>query len=161
MAELDGRLFRRVGSHFEPNDLAAQEMLESVKDGETVVLTYKKSRSAKNLAHYHVLLRAALDHMDQYQDTDALGDTVKLAVGHVRPIQKLDGEVILMPKSIAETAMDEDEFRRFKNRAIYILNRELGFDIVGYCEENYRRRQAKRSNLTHPEDRPEASRISL
>ena len=155
MAELDGRSFRRVGSCFEPADLAAQEMLETVKDGDTVVLTYRKSRSAKNLAHWHVLLRAAIDHLEGFQDTDALGDAVKVAVGHVKPLQKLDGEIIYMPKSIAELAMNEDEFKRFKARGIYVLNQLLGFDIVEYAEENYRRRTAGRSNLPEPDDRPE------
>lgn len=155
MAELDGRLFKRVGNRFEPADQVAQEMLETVKDGDTVVLSYRKTRSAKNLAHYHVLLRAALDHLDQFQDADSLGDTLKIAVGHVRPVISFDGEVILIPKSIAEAAMDEDEFRRFKNRAIWKLNEQLGFDIVEYTEENYRRRTASRSNLPVPDDRPE------
>lgn len=156
MAELDGRLFRRVGSHFEAADLVAQEMLETVKDGDTVVLTYRKSRSAKNLAHWHVLLRAALDHLEGFQDPDSLGDAVKVAVGHVKPLQKLDGEIIYMPKSIAELAMNEDEFKRFKARGIYVLNQLLGFDIVEYAEENYKRRNASRSNLPDaPDDRPE------
>jgi len=155
MAELDGRLFRRVGSRFEAADLAAQEMLEAVKDGDTVVLTYRKSRSAKNLAHWHVLLRAAIDHLEGFQDTDALGDAVKVAVGHVKPLQKLDGEIIYMPKSIAEMAMNEDEFRRFKARGIYVLNQLLGFDIVEYAEENYKRRNANRSNAPETDDRPE------
>jgi|SRR5882672_969750 len=156
MAELDGRNFRRIGSHFEPADLAAQELLETVKDGDTVVLTYRKSRSAKNLAHWHVLLRAALDHLEGFQDADALGDAVKVAVGHVKPLQKLDGGIIYMPKSIAELAMNEDEFKRFKARGVYVLNQLLGFDIVEYCEENYKRRNASRSNLpTPPDNRPE------
>ncbi len=157
MAELDGRSFRRVGNHFAPDDLAAQEMLETVKDGQTVILTYRKSRSAKNLAHWHVLLRAALDHLEGFQDADSLGDAVKVAVGHVRLLQKLDGEIIYMPKSIAETAMHEDEFQRFKARGIYVLNQLLGFDIVEYAEENYKRRTQSRSNLslTDMGDRPE------
>jgi hypothetical protein len=142
MAELDGRLFQRVGNHFVPADLAAQEMLETIKDGESIVLSYRKSRSAKNLAHWHVIVRAALDHLEGFQDTDALSDAIKVAVGHVRPIQKLDGEMIFMPKSIAETAMKEDEFQRFKARGIYVLNQLLGFDIVEYAEENYRRRRS-------------------
>jgi hypothetical protein len=153
MAELDGRLFRRVGNRFEAADQVAQEMLETVKDGDTIVLSYRKSRSAKNLAHWHVLLRAALDHLEGFQDADALGDAVKVAVGHVKPLQKLDGEIIYMPKSIAELAMNEDEFKRFKARGIYVLNQLLGFDIVEYAEENYKRRTANRSNLPEPPDR--------
>lgn len=156
MAELEGRLFQRVGNHFVPADLAAQEMLETVKDGDSIVLSYRKTRSAKNRAHFFVLLHAALDHLEGFQDADSLADAIKIAVGHVRPIQKTNGEIIYLPKTISDAAMSEDEFRRFKNRAIYVLNQLLGFDIVEYTEENYRRRTAGRSNLpTASDDRPE------
>ena len=156
MAELEGRLFQRVGNHFVPADLAAEEMLQTVKDGDSVVLSYRKTRSAKNRAHFFILLHAALDHLEGFQDADALADAIKIAVGHVRPIMKTDGEIIYIPKTIADNSMSEDEFRRFKNRAVYVLNQLLGFDIIAYAEENYKRRTASRSNLPScADDRPE------
>lgn len=140
MAELDGRLFRRVGNRLSPEDFAAEEMLEAIKDNDCAVIFVRKAdNSDKSRNHWFLLLHAALDHLEGFQDEDSLSDAIKVAVGHTRPIHKLDGEIIFLPKSISKAAMKEAEFQRFKNRGIYVLNQLLGFDIVEHVEQKRNR----------------------
>ena len=65
--------------------------------------------------------------------------------------------MIFLPKSINFASMGEDEFRRFKNRALYYLSRILGFDAVDLLPEiDARNARNWPSNAGPPlDDRPE------
>ena len=136
MAEYDSRLFRRIGNTLSPEDFAAEELLQTVKDGEFCTLTLRKpDRSDKNRNHWFLCLHAALEHLEGFQDVDALSDAIKTGVGHLRPSKQIDGQIHFLPKSIAKDKMNEDQFKRFKARGIFVLNQLLGFDIVEYVEQ--------------------------
>lgn len=86
MGDLEGRLFERRGNHFVPVDFGAQDMVESIPEGGTVLLSHRKPRSGKNHAHFFAILNKAIDHLDGYQDVDDLLDAIKIAVGHTRTV---------------------------------------------------------------------------
>ena len=133
--DLNGRLFERRGNHMVPADLAAQELVQSFKEGQKVLMDVKSPRSAANHAHFFALLHKALDHLPGFADEDALLDSIKLASGHCRQIMLVDGTLVFVPKSIRFAALDELKFRRFKERAIYILSELLGFDALTLLPE--------------------------
>lgn len=47
-----------------------------------------------------------------------------------------ESKIVWLPKSINWDQMDEDDFRRFKNRCIYVLGQLLGFDPMELMEQN-------------------------
>jgi hypothetical protein len=146
--DLNGRMFERKGMHLVPCDLASAELVESLKEGQRVLIELKKPRHPEHSARFHAICREALRHLEGFQDQEALLDAIKVAVGHVKPVAKLglvkqpDGsmkyEVVGMdyePKSIRFEAMDEESFTRFEKRAFYVLSHLLGFDAEELARE--------------------------
>ena len=136
MRDLDGRIFERRGDHFVPGDYGALEMVQSVPEGKQVLLYHRTPRSPKNHAHYRSILAKAVPHLEIFNDVENLHDAVKIAVGHTRPVyRKIPGsndkwEIIMIPDTTNFAAMTEDEFKRYKNRALYVLTDWLGFDAI-------------------------------
>jgi hypothetical protein len=151
MADLNGRMFERRGNHLVPSDLAAQEMVESLPEGKAVLMDMRRARSVRNHAHLFAILRVATEQLDGYPDEETLLDAVKIATNLTRPVTLASGEIIWIPKSINWAAMPEDEFRRWKNRALYVLGQLLGVDPQQLLEEV----GAKNGRNYSRDDRPE------
>jgi hypothetical protein len=134
MADLEGRAFIREGNVLAPADLAAQEYLESVPDKTKVLLSWRRPRHIENHQHFFAILHACCEQLE-YADEDELLDALKMAVNHVRPVRKIDGEIVFMPKSIKFAEMQEDKFQRFKLRALHVLGQLLGVDPVTLLKE--------------------------
>jgi hypothetical protein len=134
MTDLNGRLFERIGGHLVPADIAAEEFVQSLPEHKKILLDHREPRHPENHAHFFAIIHAACEQLD-YADEDELLDAVKMAVNHVRPIRKFDGEIIFLPKSINFASMAEDKFQRFKNRALYVLAQLLGVDSVTLLKE--------------------------
>lgn len=130
MADLDAKGFIRRGNCLVPADFVAEEWLQAMPNGKEVLIDWRKPRHPENHRHLFAILRLAVEHLEDYADTDSLLDALKIATGHVRPVMKADGEMIFLPKSINFASMGEEEFKRFKNRALYVLSRILGFDAT-------------------------------
>lgn len=133
--DLSGRMFERQGNHFVPCDFMAEEFVQSLPEGKKVLLDFKKPRSPENHAHFFALLHKALEHLQGFEDEEALLDCIKIAVGHTRPVMLRNGDVAFLPKSIRFAAMPEDQFKRFKDRALYVLSELLGFDAITLLPE--------------------------
>lgn len=145
MADLQAKHFIRKGSRLEPADFVAEEWLEQFPEGTEISITARRSRSSKNHKHFFAVLHYAFKHLEAYQSEDDLLDAIKIACGHTRPVMKQDGEVIWLPKSIDWDNMGEEEFKRFKNRAIYVLDQLCGFDVIGAFEDEIRARERARA----------------
>ena len=150
MRDLDGRNFIKRDGSLVPADEFAEEFLSSIPADKEVIVTVRRPRSPSNHRHFFALLRKACDHMQEHKrdglptmaDEQELLDAIKLAVGHAQPRQRLDGTVIFVPKSIDFASMPEDAFKRFKNRALYVLGQLLGFDPLMLLDERERERVA-------------------
>ncbi len=135
MADLDAKGFIRRGKCLVPADFVAEEWLDAIPEGKEVLIDWRKPRHPENHRHFFAILRLAVEHIDSYDDTESLLDALKIACNHVRPVMKADGEMIFLPKSINFASLGEEEFKRFKNRALYVLSRILGFDAVTLLPE--------------------------
>lgn len=135
MADLDAKAFLRRGNCLVPADFVAEEWLHSVPNGKEVLIDWRKPRHPENHRHFFAILRLAAEHLPDYPDTDSLLDALKIACGHTRPVMKADGEMIFLPKSINFASMGEEQFKHFKNRALWVLSRILGFDAVSLLPE--------------------------
>ena len=153
MADLDSKGFIRRGNYLSPADFVAEEWLQSIPEGKEILIDWRKPRHPENHRHFFAILRLASDQLENYPDTDSLLDALKIACNHVRPVMKADGNMIFLPKSINFASLGEEEFKRFKNRALYVLSQILGFDAVTLLPEIEQRNT--RSNFGLPDDRPE------
>jgi hypothetical protein len=133
--DLSGKLFERVGNHLVPADLHAQEFVESLKERQKLLVDAKTPRSPENHAHFFAILHKSLEHLEGFADEDALLDSLKMATGHVRQIMLVNGDMVFIPKSIRFAAMPEDQFKRFKERAMHVLTILLGFDAAILSKE--------------------------
>lgn len=122
--------------------------MQTVPDRKEVLIDWRKPRHPENHRHLFAILRVAVEHLEDYADTESLLDALKIATGHVRPVMKADGEMIFLPKSINFAAMGEEEFKRFKNRALYVLSRILGFDATTLLPEI----EARNARMTYDFD---------
>lgn len=130
MSDLNGRLFERRGKLFVPADFMAEEFIEKIAEGRKVLLDIKTPRSPENHAHFFAILHTAWTHLsDEYHDEEVLLDAVKIAVRHVRMVVQIDGSVKALPKSISFSAMGEEKFRLFKDRALQVLAGRLGVSV--------------------------------
>lgn len=160
MADLSGRMFERRGNHLVPSDLAAQEMVQALPEGKAVLMDMRRARSPKNHAHLFAILKVACENLEGYPDTETLLDALKLATHLTRPVMMPDGKIVWIPKSINWAAMPEDEFQRWKARALFVLGQLLGVDPQQLLEETgIRNGRAPRSDFDDPpagaDDRPE------
>lgn len=154
MADLDAKGFIRRGNCLVPADFVAEEWLQALPEGKEVLIDWRKPRHPENHRHFFAILRLACEHLPDYPDTDSLLDALKIAVNHVRPVMKANGDMIFLPKSINFASMGEEEFKRFKNRTLYVLSRILGFDAVSLLPE-IDDRNRRHNNGPPLDDRPE------
>lgn len=157
MADLSAKGFIRRGNCLVPADYNAEDWLKSVPDGKEVLIDWRKPRHPENHRFLFSVLNLAVEHLDEHADVESLLDCLKIACGHVRPVVKADGEVIYLPKSINYSSMSEQDFVRFKNRALYVLSRILGFDATELLPEvDDRNRRANTGYDDRPEPPPSA-----
>lgn len=133
--DLDGRCFVRRGRTLVPRDFAADEMLDAIGDGKEVIVLIRRARSPAHHRWFFKLLRSVVQNTDDFSDEEELLDAVKHATGHVERRMLLDGSVYMAPRSINFAAMDEFKFKRFVDRALFVLSRALGFDPVELMHE--------------------------
>lgn len=148
MADLAGRMFERRGNYLVPSDLAAQEMVQTLPEGKAVLMDMRRARSAKNHAHLFAILKVACEQLEGYPDIETLLDAIKIATHLTRPVKLASGEIVWIPKSINWAAMPEDEFQRWKARALYVLGQLLGVDPQQLLEEV----GAQNGRVSRPDD---------
>jgi hypothetical protein len=147
MSDLEGRCFVRRGNALLPVDFAADEMLADIKEGQEVIVTYRKPRSPEHHRFFFAMLRKVCEATGLWQDEDALLDAVKLATNHVRKVRRMDGEVLELPRSINFASLPQDPFRRFVNRAKYVISVATGIDpeeLMKEVDETQRRAPSHR-----------------
>lgn len=133
--DLDGRAFVKRNGALWPADGAAREFLDELPDRKEVLVTVRRVRSAVHHRWFFSLLRHVVDQTDDFGSEEELLDAVKLATGHVERRMMLDGRMWLAPRSISFAAMGQDAFRRFVDRALFVLNRALGIDCEALVRE--------------------------
>jgi hypothetical protein len=74
---------------------------------------------------FHHLLNMVIEAGAWDGDHDELVDYVKIGVGHMKPAVRVNGEVVMVPKSISPEKMDGPTFRRFFDRAVFLVSTRL------------------------------------
>lgn len=143
MSDLDGICMIRRNGALVPADAHAAEFLESLKDGREIIVSVRKARNPLHHRLFFALLRKVVENSEDWNTEEELLDAVKMATGHVERRHRLDGEEYLVPRSISFAAMDQIKFRRFFDRAVWLLaTKVLGCtpdELLGEVDETQRR----------------------
>jgi hypothetical protein len=109
-----------------PADEAAKQAVKRWKMGETLKCSVRKPRCYKNHKHYFALLNLTFENQERYTSFEHFRKAVQIAAGHVDELITLDGEVVLLPKSIAYDALDEMEFCKVFGETMAVCAKMLG-----------------------------------
>jgi hypothetical protein len=109
-----------------PADEEAKQAVKRWKMGETLRCSVRKPRCYRNHKHYFALLSLTYDNQDRYTNFEHFRKAVQIEAGHVDELIRLDGEIVLIPKSIAYDALDEMEFAKVFGETMTVCARILG-----------------------------------
>jgi len=130
-------LLKRIGSTLIPSSDESAEIFSKLKEGEEILVEYKKHRNVGNHRRLFSMLQGVVHSTDKYKSVDELLDTIKLLSGHFITVVNHRGELQHIPKSINFASMSEDKFKEFFSKAIDIVLEfvpEQDMDsILRYC----------------------------
>ncbi len=109
-----------------PADEEAKQAVKRWKIGETLKCSVRKPRCYTNHKRYFGLLNLTFENQERYTSFEHFRKAVQIAAGHVDELITLDGEVVLMPKSIAYDALDEMEFSKVFGETMKVCAKILG-----------------------------------
>lgn len=126
MTDINGRIFTRRGGALVPADDHAREILHGVKEGQSVMVSVRKVRSARQHRLAWGLAQKLSEAVDWLHDREDAMDYLKIKARHVRYlIEPRTGEVTMVPKSIAYASCPQDTFNRLFNRMVWIICTEI------------------------------------
>jgi hypothetical protein len=106
-----------------------------VSEGAAVQVTVRQSRSGKHHRRYWAVLTKIVEATDSYPSADHLHESLKFALGYVRPMRHLSGKLTFIPDSTAFDAMDQVEFNACYERAMAKLAEAFGVNPDELLEE--------------------------
>jgi hypothetical protein len=108
-----------------PVDDQGLDILCSLKEGREVMVHIHAARNPRQHRLLFALLKMAIDGGAWEGDTDSLLDYIKFGVGHTRTSIDPAGKVHIVPKSINYESMAQDAFRKFFDRAVWLVCHRL------------------------------------
>ncbi len=123
-------LMRRGRGMLFPIGKFDEERLAELPEGATIEVTIKRRRSNPQNALYWATLANVVAATDSYPSADHLHDAIKMALGFTMPVKMLNGELIYVPDSTAFGKMDAAQFKSFFDRAMELLNKLTGYDVL-------------------------------
>lgn len=105
-------LKRGLQPTFAATDDEGLAMFRKLKPGEEVWCEIKKARNPKHHRQYFALLHLVFDNQEKYRHFEHFRKAVQVAAGHVDELITLEGEVLLIPKSVDYASLDEIEFSK-------------------------------------------------
>jgi hypothetical protein len=119
---------RRVGSTLQCVSAMDQELLTSYGEGVDLEVNISRKRSLPQLRLYWSILGKVVEATDAYPTAEHLHDAIKLELGYVRPIRKIDGSLRFLPDSVALHEMEQPDFQVYFDRAMQLIAQTFGFD---------------------------------
>lgn len=126
-------LMRRKGSALFPVSQADDEILQELGEGDVEVI-FKQRRSLPQLRKYWAMLSDVVAATDSYPTAEHLHEALKLATGYTATITTLQGQVIVVPDSVAFSRMGPGEFKGFFDRAVRLISETYGIDPLALNE---------------------------
>lgn len=117
---------RKTLSGWEPADDEAKAVYRKHKLGDVVRGDITKPRNYQHHKQYFALLNLTYENQDRYRNFEHFRKAVQIEAGHVDELITLDGQVVLLPKSIDYSTLDELEFSVVFGQTMTVCARILG-----------------------------------
>lgn len=114
-------LLVKTGNRLAAADPISDETISSIKEGEIVTATIRRARKVKHHRKFFKLLSVIHENQSVYPTVDDLLDVIKIATGYSKEVKTLDGNIIIVPKSIRFAKMDQTAFEQFYNSVIDLV----------------------------------------
>lgn len=85
--------------------------VENMEVGETLQFSWKQPRSPRFHRMFFGMLGVLFDQQEQFADVDQLRAWLTVGAGYCEFVPGPKGRMVALPKSIAWTSMDDNEFR--------------------------------------------------
>lgn len=108
-----------------PDCEETEKAMQKVKNGESILIEYKKSRNIGFHKRAFALLNLVLQNQDKYKNINDLLVEFKLKAGHYEEHITMKKGIIYIPKSISFSEMDELEFNEIYSKFIDIALRDF------------------------------------
>jgi hypothetical protein len=117
---------RSKGNTLIPVSLADEEIISGLTFGKEIEITFKHRRIPAQLRAYWWFLSYVVEATDAYPTAEHLHDALKFALGYTRQMVTLSGEIVIVPDSVALSAMDGLEFTEYFKRAQRLIAERFG-----------------------------------
>jgi len=102
-----------------------ERIQERFKKGDQVLVMFKQARSLPKHRLYWSVVRQVMKNTELWATERGLHELLLTACGVTRSMITLDGDIRLIPDSIAFDNMEEDEFNRYFDQAMTIITTRI------------------------------------
>lgn len=130
MTDLEARSFRKARvsgvTCLVPNDVHADEFLETIGMGKEVLITGRRARNMKHHRLLFAMLRKVWENTDLFETEEQILNELKILTGlYDTQVSKITGEVFYTPRSISFAAMTQDQFIPWFDKAMRVLAEQV------------------------------------
>lgn len=111
-------LLKRLNNAFIPIDDEGVEIFGKIKEGEEILVEYKRHRNVGNHKRLFSMLQLIKQNQTKYKSVDNILTECKFKAGYFDIHISQNGEKILVPKSVNFASMGEDKFQEFFSSCI-------------------------------------------
>lgn len=118
----------RHGNTFVIEGQDSIEACRKIKEGQAVKATFSVPRSLKFHRLFFALLTIVYEAQEEprlFPTAESLLECLKIALGHVREMKDLEGNIHFIPKSIDFASMSQEEFSEFFDRAVDVILKHI------------------------------------
>lgn len=116
----------RKGSALWPVSAADEEIISGLSQMKEIEITFKYRRIPEQLRAYWFFLSYVVEATEAYPTAEKLHSALKFALGYVEQMVTLSGEIVIVPDSVALSAMDGQEFTEYFKKAEKLIAERFG-----------------------------------
>lgn len=116
----------RKGSGLWPVSAADEEIISGLSQMKEIEISFKYRRVPEQLRAYWWFLSYVNEATDAYPNAEKLHEALKFALGYTTQMVTLSGEIVIVPDSVALSAMDGLEFTEYFKKAEKLIAERFG-----------------------------------
>ncbi|MDP1702619.1 MAG: hypothetical protein Q8L53_16905 [Aestuariivirga sp.] len=116
----------RKGSGLWPVSAADEEIICGLSQMKEIEISFKYRRVPEQLRAYWWFLSYVVEATEAYESAEHLHNAIKFELGYVKKMARLSGEIVIVPDSVALSAMDGMEFTEYFKKAEKLIAERFG-----------------------------------
>lgn len=117
-------LVEKLEDALHPTDEASKTAIRQIPERTIVKIQVSVPRNIRHHRMFFALINLVFDAQREprlFPTHEALLDALKIAIGHVREVRGIRGEIYIVPDSISFGRMDNIAFREFFDAAVRVI----------------------------------------